>query len=107
EVFTYVVDQIIEFDKTQGAEILVGPEVRGFIVGCPVAYALETCFAPVRKPNKLPRVVIEVDYGLEYGKNTLTIHKYAVKPGQKVLITDHLLATVSTIEANIDHVDNL
>jgi len=107
EAFKYAVDQIIEFAKKQGAEIIVGPEARGFIVGCPVAYALETGFAPVRKPNKLPREVIEVDYGLEYGKNTLTIHKDAVKPGQKVLITDDLLATGGTIEATIDLVEKL
>lgn len=107
EAFKYAVDQIIEFAKKQGAEIIVGPEARGFIVGCPVAYALETGFAPVRKPNKLPREVIEVDYGHEYGKNTLTIHKDAVKPGQKVLITDDLLATGGTIEATIDLVEKL
>lgn len=107
EAFKYAVDQIIEFAKKQGAEIIVGPEARGFIVGCPVAYALEIGFAPVRKPNKLPREVIEVDYGLEYGKNTLTIHKDAVKPGQKVLITDDLLATGGTIEATIDLVEKL
>src|SRR5699024_1866333 len=82
EAFKFAVDQIIEYAKKQNAEIIVGPEARGFIVGCPVAYALGTGFAPVRTPNKLPREVIEVEYGLEYGKYTLTLHKDAVEPGQ-------------------------
>lgn len=107
EAFKFAVDQIIEYAKKQNAEIIVGPEARGFIIGCPVAYALETGFAPVRKPDKLPREVIEVDYGLEYGINTLTLHKDAVEPGQRVLITDDLLATGGTIEATINLVEKL
>lgn len=107
KAFKLAVDEIIEYAKEREAEVIVGPEARGFIVGCPVAYALETGFAPVRKPNKLPREVIEVDYGLEYGENTLTLHKDAVKPGQKVLITDDLLATGGTIEATINLVEKL
>lgn len=107
KAFKFAVDEIIEYAKKREAEIIVGPEARGFIVGCPVAYALETGFAPVRKPNKLPREVIEVDYGLEYGENTLTLHKDAVKPGQRVLITDDLLATGGTIEATINLVEKL
>lgn len=107
KAYKAAVDKIIEYARIKGAEVIVGPEARGFIVGCPVAYALETGFAPVRKPNKLPREVIEVDYGLEYGENTLTMHKDAVKPGQKVLITDDLLATGGTIEATIKLVEEL
>src|SRR5699024_3812587 len=107
EAFKYAVDQIIEFAKKQGAEIIVVPEARGFIIGCPVAYALETGFVPVRKEGKLPREVIKVEYGLEYGENVLTIHKDAVKPGQRVLITDDLLATGGTIEATINLVEEL
>ncbi len=107
QAYKAAIDEIIEYAKDKEADIIVGPEARGFIIGCPVAYALETGFAPVRKPNKLPREVIEVDYGLEYGNNTLTIHKDAVKPGQKVLITDDLLATGGTIEATIQLVEKL
>src|SRR5690625_5072110 len=107
EAFKYAVDQIIEFAKKQGAEIIVGPEARGFIVGCPVAYALEIGFAPVRKAGKLPREVISVDYGLEYGQDVLTLHKDAIEPGQRVLITDDLLATGGTIEATIKLVEEL
>src|SRR5699024_11314054 len=80
---------------------------RGFIVGCPVAYSLGTGFIPVRKAGKLPREVISVDYGLEYGENVLTIHKDAIKKGQRVLITDDLLATGGTIEATIRLVEEL
>lgn len=91
--FKESVDRIVSYAKQKEIDIIVGPEARGFIIGCPVAYALETGFVPVRKEGKLPREVIKVDYGLEYGENVLTIHKDAVKPGQRVLITDDLLAT--------------
>lgn len=105
--FKESVDQIVEYAKEKEIDIIVGPEARGFIIGCPVAYALETGFVPVRKEGKLPREVIKVNYGLEYGENVLTIHKDAVKPGQRVLITDDLLATGGTIEATIKLVEQL
>ncbi|WP_440895960.1 adenine phosphoribosyltransferase [Amphibacillus sp. Q70] len=101
------VDEIVQYAKDKQVDIIVGPEARGFIVGCPVSYALEIGFAPVRKEGKLPREVIKVDYGLEYGKDILTIHKDAIKPGQRVLITDDLLATGGTIEATIKLVEAL
>ncbi|SEO34846.1 adenine phosphoribosyltransferase [Amphibacillus marinus] len=101
------VDEIVAYAKEKNAEIVVGPEARGFIVGCPVSYALEIGFAPVRKEGKLPRDVIKVEYGLEYGKDVLTIHKDAIKPGQRVLITDDLLATGGTIEATVKLVEQL
>lgn len=101
------VDEIVEYSKNKAIDIVVGPEARGFIVGCPVSYALEIGFAPVRKEGKLPREVIKVDYGLEYGENVLTLHKDAIKPGQRVLITDDLLATGGTIEATIKLVEEL
>jgi len=107
KAYKYATDQIVEYAKKVGAELIVGPEARGFITGCPVAYALEIGFAPVRKPGKLPREVITADYGLEYGKDTLTMHKDAVKPGQKVLIVDDLLATGGTVEAAIRLVEQL
>ncbi|MGP4041744.1 adenine phosphoribosyltransferase [Gracilibacillus sp. D59] len=101
------INEIVEYAKSKDVDIIVGPEARGFIVGCPVSYALEIGFAPVRKEGKLPREVIKVDYGLEYGENVLTIHKDAIKPGQRVLITDDLLATGGTIEATINLVEQL
>ncbi|MEG0381163.1 MAG: adenine phosphoribosyltransferase [Kurthia sp.] len=105
--YKYATDQIVAYAKKVGAQLIVGPEARGFITGCPVAYALEVGFAPVRKPGKLPREVISMDYGLEYGTNTLTMHKDAVKPGQKVLIVDDLLATGGTVEASIKLIEQL
>lgn len=107
KAFKSAVDEIVQYASEKEIDIIVGPEARGFIIGCPVAYALETGFVPVRKAGKLPREVIEVDYGLEYGENVLTIHKDAVKPGQRVLITDDLLATGGTIEATIKLVEQL
>lgn len=107
EAFGYAVDQIAKFAEDKDVDIIVGPEARGFIIGCPVAYRLGIGFAPVRKPNKLPRETISYEYNLEYGKNTLEIHKDAIKPGQRVLITDDLLATGGTIEAAIHLVEKL
>jgi|SRR5690606_1280570 len=105
--FKYATDQIVEFAKEVGAEVIVGPEARGFIIGCPVAYALEIGFVPVRKPGKLPREVISVEYGLEYGTDVLTMHKDALKPGQKALIVDDLLATGGTVDATIQLIEKL
>ncbi len=79
DVYRYATDQIVEYAKEKQIDLVVGPEARGFIIGCPVAYALGVGFAPVRKEGKLPREVIKVDYGLEYGKDVLTIHKDAIK----------------------------
>lgn len=107
EAYKAAVNEIVEYAKEKDVDVIVGPEARGFIVGCPVSYALEIGFVPVRKKGKLPREVIEVDYGLEYGENTLTMHHDAIKKGQKVLITDDLLATGGTIEATIKLVEQL
>ena len=107
EAYKYATDKIVEFAKEVGTDIIVGPEARGFIIGCPVAYALEVGFAPVRKPGKLPRETIAVEYDLEYGKDSLTIHRDAIKPGQRVLIVDDLLATGGTVEATVELVEKL
>lgn len=107
KAFKYATDQIVEYAREKKIDIVVGPEARGFIIGCPVAYSLGVGFAPVRKEGKLPRETIKVEYGLEYGKDALTIHKDAIKPGQRVLITDDLLATGGTIEATIKLVEQL
>ncbi|KKI92353.1 adenine phosphoribosyltransferase [Bacillus sp. SA1-12] len=107
EAYKYATDQIVQYAREKQIDIVVGPEARGFIIGCPVAYSLGCGFAPVRKEGKLPREVVRVEYGLEYGKDVLTIHKDAIKPGQRVLITDDLLATGGTIEATIKLVEEL
>lgn len=105
--YKYATEEIVKFCKEKDAQLIVGPEARGFIFGCPVSYALGIGFAPVRKPGKLPREVIKYDYDLEYGSNTLCMHKDSVKPGQKVVIVDDLLATGGTVEAAIKMVEKL
>lgn len=107
EAFRYACDLVADYATKVGAEVIVGPESRGFIVGCPVAYKLGIGFAPIRKPNKLPRKTISCTYDLEYGSNELHIHEDAVKKGQKVLIIDDLLATGGTTEASIKLVEQL
>jgi adenine phosphoribosyltransferase len=91
------VDEIIKQLKDKDIDIVVGPEARGFIFGVPVAYGLGVGFVPVRKKGKLPYDTIAVDYDLEYGNDTLEIHKDAIKPGSRVAIVDDLLATGGTI----------
>lgn len=107
EAFRYATDQIVDYAKEKEIDLVVGPEARGFIIGCPVAYALGVGFAPVRKEGKLPRETIKASYGKEYGKDALTIHKDAIKKGQRILITDDLLATGGTIQATIELVEKL
>lgn len=105
--FSYAVNQMTEYAKQQDATLICGPEARGFIFGCPVASNLKIGFIPIRKPNKLPRETISHEYDLEYGTNTLTMHKDAVKKGQKVLIIDDLLATGGTVKATIEMIEKL
>lgn len=88
-------------------DLIVGAESRGFIMGAPLAYALDKGFIPVRKPGKLPAKTISADYELEYGKNTLEIHEDSITPGTKVLIVDDLLATGGTARANCELVEEL
>ncbi|MBQ4251684.1 MAG: adenine phosphoribosyltransferase [Erysipelotrichaceae bacterium] len=99
EAFHYACQKFVDFAREVGAEVVVGPESRGFIFGCPVAYELGIGFVPARKPNKLPRETVSFEYALEYGTNKMEMHKDAIKPGQKVLVVDDLLATGGTIAA--------
>lgn len=107
EAYQYAAQKISNFAKEKQATLIVGPEARGFIFGCPVATALGIGFAPVRKPGKLPREAVSVSYDLEYGSNELCMHQDAVKKGDKVLIVDDLLATGGTMEATIKLVEKL
>ena len=97
--FAACVDLLAEAIAPRKPEALVGIESRGFIFGAPVADRLGTGFAPVRKPGKLPSTCIRESYALEYGTDTLEIHEDAVKPGQRVLIVDDLLATGGSARA--------
>ena len=105
--FHQACSELIDYAKKVGAEVVAGPESRGFIFGCPVAYELNIGFVPVRKPNKLPRETISYKYDLEYGSNELFMHADAIKKGQKVLIIDDLLATGGTVAATIKMVEML
>lgn len=94
-----VVKSMADAFRDDGVDLVVGVESRGFIFGSPVAYELGVGFVVVRKPGKLPAETYHVDYALEYGTDSLEMHKDAIKPGQRVLIVDDLLATGGTIAA--------
>ena len=103
----FAIDEIIADLKDKDVDLIVGPEARGFLMGTPVAYGMGVGFVPVRKPGKLPWEVESYEYDLEYGSNTLEIHKDAIKPGQKVAIVDDLLATGGTMEAAAKLIEKL
>lgn len=106
-VYAQATDEIAAYAKKQQTEMIVGPEARGFIVGCPVAYKLGVGFAPARKKGKLPRETVSVSYDLEYGQASLYMQKDAVQPGQRVLVVDDLMATGGTLAATIKLVEEL
>ena len=107
QAFHEAIDRLADFARSVHTDVVVGPESRGFIFGAPVAYALGIGFVPVRKPGKLPRETVSVKYDLEYGSNELFMHKDSIKPGQRVVIIDDLIATGGTIEAIIKLVESL
>lgn len=98
EGFAATVKAIVS-QAPEGIDVVVGMEARGFIFAAPVAIALGAGFVPVRKPGKLPRPVFEENFALEYGTETLTVHRDAIKPGARVLVVDDVLATGGTIGA--------
>ncbi len=93
--------------RGKGIDLVVGAESRGFIFGIAVAQALSAGFVPIRKPNKLPAKTAKITYDLEYGTDSLEIHTDAIKPGQRVLMVDDLLATGGTMKACCDLVKGL
>ena len=101
------IDGMIDSLKDVDFDIVIGPESRGFIFGMPVAYTLGKGFVPVRKKGKLPCETIQKEYALEYGTAVIEMHKDAIKPGDKVVIIDDLVATGGTIEAIIQMVESL
>lgn len=101
------IDQMQEKLEGIDFDLVLGPESRGFIFGVPIAYNLNKPFIPVRKKGKLPCETVEMEYDLEYGTATIEIHKDAIKPGQKVVIIDDLIATGGTIEAITKLVETL
>ncbi len=99
--FQHIIDEFWEKYKLANISKVVGIESRGFILGCPLAYRLNVGFVPVRKPGKLPADVYEVKYNLEYGSNSLAIHRDAIEPGERILVVDDLLATGGTADATV------
>ena len=96
-------------DKLKDTEfdVVVGTESRGFIFGVPIAYNLHKAFVPVRKKGKLPCETVSMEYDLEYGSAVIEMHKDSIKPGQKVVLVEDLVATGGTIEAAIKLVEEL
>ena len=101
------IDLMLEPYRGAGVEVVVGMESRGFIFSAAMAYELDAGLVPVRKLGKLPAETLTVEYALEYGSNTLEIHRDAIRPGQKVLIVDDLLATGGTVRGTIELVERL
>jgi adenine phosphoribosyltransferase len=101
------IDLLQEKLKDLDFDVVVGPESRGFIFGVPIAYNMHKAFIPVRKKGKLPCETVEIEYDLEYGSAVIEMHKNSIKPGQKVVIIDDLMATGGTIEAIVKLVEGL
>ncbi|MGB4029827.1 MAG: adenine phosphoribosyltransferase, partial [bacterium] len=105
--FQQAISQLAELCRDKDFELVVGPEARGFMIGAPLAYALGAGFVPVRKKGKLPGKTVSAQYELEYGTDWLEIHADAIKPGQRVVVIDDLLATGGTILATVDLIERL
>ena len=101
------IDTMQDLVKDLEFDVVVGAESRGFIFGAPIAYNLHKPFALIRKKGKLPRETVSATYDLEYGSATIEMHKDSIKPGQKVLIVDDLIATGGTTEAMIKLIESL
>ena len=99
--FQRLIQDLTDYYRDARINKVVGIESRGFILGGPLAYNLNAGFVPVRKPGKLPADVFEVKYNLEYGSNSLAIHRDAVEIGERVLVVDDLLATGGTASATV------
>lgn len=107
DAFTKAIDQMVKVYEDVDIDYVVGIEARGFIIGTPMAYALNKGFIPVRKPGKLPYDKLTASYDLEYGSNELEIHSDAIEKGDNILLVDDLLATGGTTKASIELIEEL
>lgn len=107
KAFRRVIKSMSDLVRHKEADLVVAPEARGFIIGAPIAYELGAGFVPIRKNGKLPGETIRAEYKLEYGIDIIEMHKDAIKPGQKVIVADDLLATGGTIFSTIELVERL
>ena len=107
EAMKEAVDRIVEGLKDIEFDYILGPESRGFIFGMPVAYIMNKGFIPVRKKGKLPAETVSKEYNLEYGTAVIEIHKDALKPGDKVVVVDDLIATGGTAKALAELVEEV
>jgi adenine phosphoribosyltransferase len=105
--FKEAIDLMLAPYRDERIDVVVGMESRGFIFSAPMAYELNAGLVPVRKLGKLPAETLTVEYALEYGSNTLEIHRDAIEPGQRVLVVDDLLATGGTVRGTIELVERL
>ena len=105
--FAQLIDAFAAYYIGKDIDLILGIEARGFIFGPALAYRLNAGFVPIRKPGKLPAPTETVKYDLEYGSDSLQIHKDAIKPGQRVIIVDDLLATGGTMQATVQLVRQL
>jgi adenine phosphoribosyltransferase len=102
-----LIDAFAQYYIDKKVDLVLGIEARGFIFGPALAYRLNAGFVPVRKPGKLPAATNTIKYDLEYGSDSLQIHKDAIQPGQRVIIVDDLLATGGTMQATVDLVKQM
>lgn len=105
--FNEAITKLVAHFENREFDYIVGIEARGFIIGAPMALALQKGFIPIRKPGKLPAETISESYELEYGSNTIEMHRDALQPGDRVLLIDDLLATGGTIKAAVDLIEKL
>lgn len=107
EGLSLAIDSMKELVGNTEFDLIAGTESRGFIFGVPIAYSLHKAFIPVRQKGKLPRETVSASYDLEYGSAEIEMHRDSVKPGQKVIIVDDLIATGGTVEATVNMIESL
>ncbi len=107
DTFKEAIDEMIRVSKALDATLIAIPEARGYIFGAPVAYSIGAGLIPIRKPGKLPGETVSQGYDLEYGSNVIEIQKNVIRPGDRVIIIDDLLATGGTMKATINLIEKL